>query len=72
MARQGACDARCQAFRKETIVTEDSLRMKWFMKNRERLLENLEQEDQHVREKLKRFKAETELETTPEKTVDVP
>ncbi|XP_015125894.1 protein ATP6V1FNB-like [Diachasma alloeum] len=60
MARGGACDALCQAFRKETIDNEDKLRMKWFIKNRSRLLQDLERDDEHIKEKLKKFKLESE------------
>ncbi|XP_011311074.1 uncharacterized protein [Fopius arisanus] len=61
MADNKVCDARCQAFRKETIDTEDKLRMKWFTKNRLRLLADLEQEDKHVKDKLKKLKEESAL-----------
>ncbi|XP_015585432.1 uncharacterized protein LOC107263098 [Cephus cinctus] len=35
------CDTRCQLFYNEIAKNENSLRMKWFIKNRQRLLDNL-------------------------------
>ncbi|EZA53184.1 hypothetical protein X777_06263 [Ooceraea biroi] len=37
------CDARCQLFHTEMIRNENALRMKWFLKNQQRLIENLKE-----------------------------
>lgn len=43
MAREsgGLCTTRCQLFNSEIIKKENTLRIKWFIKNRQRLLDNL-------------------------------
>ncbi|XP_020281624.1 uncharacterized protein LOC109853689 [Pseudomyrmex gracilis] len=43
MARSAGdvCDTRCQLFHKELIRNENRIRMRWFVKNQERLIENL-------------------------------
>ena len=42
MSRGGICDSRCQAFYTAMIEKEESMRMRWFVKNQQKLLEHLE------------------------------
>lgn len=35
------CDARCQLFRNEMIRNENAIRIKWFLKNQQLLIERL-------------------------------
>ena len=35
------CDARCQLFHSEMIRKENAIRMKWFLKNQQRLIDQL-------------------------------
>lgn len=35
------CDNRCQLFHKENFKKEEFLRMKWFLKNQQKLIDNL-------------------------------
>ncbi|XP_076681711.1 uncharacterized protein LOC143375933 [Andrena cerasifolii] len=42
MSRGGICDSRCQAFYTAMIEKEESMRMRWFVKNKQKLLEHLE------------------------------
>ncbi|XP_011699469.1 PREDICTED: uncharacterized protein LOC105456841 [Wasmannia auropunctata] len=37
------CDARCLLFRNERIRTEDAIRMKWFLENQQRLIDQLKE-----------------------------
>lgn len=37
----GVCDARCQLFHKEMIRNENVIRMQWFLKNQQRLIDDL-------------------------------
>ncbi|XP_063992638.1 uncharacterized protein LOC135170594 [Diachasmimorpha longicaudata] len=72
MTHERVCDVFCQAFKKEIIDTEHKLRMKWFIKNRSLLLNDLEREDKYIREKLKKWKlASTELEATKLEPIEV-
>ncbi|KAL6262595.1 hypothetical protein P5V15_005389 [Pogonomyrmex californicus] len=45
MAKIGGdvCDARCQLFHKEIIRNENAIRMKWFLKNQQRLIDRLKE-----------------------------
>lgn len=38
-----ACDARCQLFHNEMIRKENAIRMKWFLKNQQRLISHLKE-----------------------------
>ncbi|KAJ8686804.1 hypothetical protein QAD02_022598 [Eretmocerus hayati] len=40
-SKGGICDARCQQFHREVSKKEEALRTRWFLKNRQRLYENL-------------------------------
>lgn len=35
------CDNRCQLFHRENYKKEEFLRMKWFLKNQQKLIDNL-------------------------------
>lgn len=35
------CDARCQLFRNEMIRKENAIRIRWFLKNQQRLIDHL-------------------------------
>lgn len=37
------CDTRCQLFHKEMIKKENAIRMKWFLKNQQRLISHLKE-----------------------------
>lgn len=39
-ARQNVCDTRCQAFHADMMKKETTLRIKWFLTNQQRLIEN--------------------------------
>ncbi|KAK9299043.1 hypothetical protein QLX08_007793 [Tetragonisca angustula] len=40
--RGGICDARCQAFHTAMIQKEENTRIRWFLKNQQKLLDHLE------------------------------
>jgi hypothetical protein len=42
--KDDVCNTRCQQFQKESIKKEETLKSAWFVKNRQRLYDNLEQE----------------------------
>lgn len=37
------CDARCQLFHNEMIRKENTIRIKWFLKNQQRLIDQLKE-----------------------------
>lgn len=37
------CDARCQLFHNEMIRKENAIRIKWFLKNQQRLIDQLKE-----------------------------
>ncbi|XP_076396535.1 uncharacterized protein LOC100879851 [Megachile rotundata] len=46
MATGGICDARCQAFWTTMIRREEAMRIRWFLKNQQKLLARLEKSKQ--------------------------
>lgn len=44
MSSRGVCDTRCQAFLTAMIQKEESTRIRWFLKNQEKLLSRLGKE----------------------------
>lgn len=44
MQKSGVCDTRCQLFFKEISRREQALKTKWFLANRQRLIDNLKNE----------------------------
>lgn len=41
MSRGGICDTRCQSFYTDMIKKEESVRIRWFLKNQQKLLDRL-------------------------------
>ena len=62
MAKSGEmCTTRCMLFRNEMINKENALRVRWFVKNRQRLLDNLR--DEKLASRVKEIKSNAEKET---------
>jgi len=52
------CDARCQLFHNEMIRKENMIRIKWFLKNQQRLIDQLKEPKftKRAREIIEEFK----------------